>query len=213
MYVIDDLIQIREANTINPSGQYKGWADAWEVDRINGDTEKCPLCRRHTSGFKWLYPRKIRLTNTRYPDRLSSWISNELTVSERFVEAYNSTDLVGITKFNPIEIVSVASRRTVKRPPPKYFCADVIESKVRIDDDKSIIKGQKYDWSCEYCNPKGQTTDSIKLLVLDTANWGGEDIFRVFMSSLFFATQKFVDFCTNNNFTNFVFTPVDKYKI
>jgi len=214
LYVIDDLIESREAAKLDPDSQYVGkWADAWEIDRVNGDTEKCPKCGRHVSGFEWLYPRKIKLTSMKYPDRLSAWINEYFVVSERFVEAYNAANLNGIEKFSPIEVVSVADKKIVNPMPPQYFCADVIRNNVRIDYKKSKIKGQKYDWKCELCNPKGKTMDSLDLLILDAANWRGEDIFKIYEIGCFFVTQRFVDFCNSNQYTNFMFTPTDKYKI
>ena len=46
------------------------WSTAQEVARINGDSEKCPICGRHVSMLSWLPPRKMRLIGKRYPDRL-----------------------------------------------------------------------------------------------------------------------------------------------
>jgi hypothetical protein len=211
LYVIDDLIETHEAAKLDPDAQYVGkWADAEEVDRVNGDTEKCPKCGGHISGFEWLYPRKIKFSNKRYPDRISWWLQQYFIVSERFVEAYNKTDLLGIEKFNSIEVVL---KKSTNFKAPEYFCADIIRSDVRVDYKKSKIYGQKYDWKCELCNPRGRTLDSLKLLVMDSTRWAGEDIFRTYGMGEFFATQKFVDFCCKNHFTNFIFTPVNKYKI
>jgi len=84
-YRFDDLSHIKDLCKNDSGKQYVSeWCDAWPVDRVDGDAEKCPLCGRYTSMREWLEPRKMRLTNTRYPDRLWAYLLEPLVVSKRF---------------------------------------------------------------------------------------------------------------------------------
>lgn len=190
----------------------KKWCDAWEVDRKNGDSDKCPLCGRNVSMLKWLEPRMVRLIGTNYPDRLASWLTEPLVVSERFVNAYIKDSLIGISEFIPIEIVkSQKSKESVKQP-PKYYCAEIgFDKSVYIDIDQSIIIGQKYDWSCPLCNPFGTTIDKIVKVVLNTKNWSGKDVFKVYSLGTI-VSQKFYDFVSKYEFTNISLTPIEEYQ-
>jgi rubrerythrin len=210
-YVSDDLKDDLEQYKKDPNAQYVWkWCDAWEVDRVNGDSEKCPVCGRHVSMLRWLEPRKLRLTSTKYPDRLTAWLS-DMVVSERFKNAYEQEGLTGIREFTPVEVVKVARMKVNSPNPPKYFCAEVDYTRnVRVDVKKSKIKGQKTDWKCPLCNPWGSTRDKILKLVLNTSDWQGEDIFKVY-SFRVVVSQRFYDVIQRYDFTNFNMVPVEEY--
>lgn len=215
-YIMDDLKEIRDLQAQpgwNSNARYTGnWCDAWEVDRKNGDYTRCPLCGRPVSMCKWEEPRKMRLSNTRYPDRLSSWLTEPLVISERFMNGYIQAGLSGILSFSKIDVVKVARRKAASTAPPDYYLAELCYSKtVRVDPQKTIIHGQKYGWSCAVCNPFGTTCDSLEHLVLHTADWDGTDIFRVYAVGTV-CSQKFHDFINANQFTNFNLVPVSEYK-
>lgn len=199
---------------IQPSNkQYKGkWCDAWAVDDEYGAFEKCPSCGRAVSMKKWEEPRKVRLTSTKYPDRLQDWLSDSFVVSERFMRAYSDSDLIGIRSFSKIEVVKVAHKSVGNIQLPIYFYASIGFSKtVRIDTNKTIYRGQKTDWICPMCNPFGSTKDSIERLALDASKWDGTDIFRIYGSGSYFCSEKFYEFIKFNGFTNFFPVPVDEY--
>lgn len=215
-YIIDDSKEVKKQQARpdrNSSAQYQGkWCDAWAVDRKNGDYMRCPLCGRPVSMRKWEKPRKMRLSNTRYPDRLSSWLMEPLVVSEQFMNAYQQESLSGILSFSKIDVVKAAHRKAASVAPPDYYLADLCYSRtVRIDLERTIVHGQKYDWSCELCNPFGSTCDRLDRLDLNTEQWDGTDIFLVYAVGTV-CSQKFYDFINTNQFTNFNFVPVSEYK-
>ena len=205
---------ILASEQIQPSNkQYRGkWCDAWAVDGKYGSFEKCPLCGKAVSMKKWEEPRKVRLTSTKYPDRLQAWLSDSFVVSERFMRAYSDSDLIGISSFSGIEVVKVAHKKAGNVLLPNYFYASIGFSKtVRIDTNKTIYHGQKTDWICPVCNPFGSTKDSIERLALDASQWDGTDIFRIYDSGSYFCSEKFYEFIKFNGFTNFFPVPVDEY--
>lgn len=211
-YVFDDFKKDSFQAKENPNAQYiSSWCDAFELNRLNGDGEKCPVCGRPVSMLKWLEPRIIRLTNTKYPDRLTSWLSDPMVISEEVKLAYTQEGLIGINAFIPVEIAKVAHKKENSLLPPKYYCADINYTlNVRIDVEKSEIIGQKYDWSCELCNPWGTTIDRIIKISLDTSSWKGEDVFKVYSVGVV-VSQKFYNFVQKHGFTNFNLVPITEY--
>lgn len=208
-YIADDLKQDLEQAKKYPNAQYIGeWCDAIPVDEVNGDYERCPLCNRPISMMKWLEPRKMRLTNSKFPDRLTTWLPEPMVISEKFKTAYEQEGLKGIKNFIPIEIVKISRMTENCAKIPKYFSAEIdYTTNIRIDVAKSEIIGQKYDWSCELCNPFGTTYDKIIKLSLNKSKWKGEDVFKVFSLGVV-VSQNFFDFVKNHNFTNFNLVPI-----
>ena len=210
-YIADDLKDDLEQAKKAPDSQYVWrWCDAIPVDRVNGDCEKCPVCNQPISMLKWLEPRKMRLTNSKYPDRLTAWLPEPMVISEKFKEVYEQEGLTGIRKYIPIEVVKIS--RITKNSPvaPKYFSAEIdYTTNIRLDVAKSVIIGQKGDWSCELCNPYGTTCDKIMKLSLNVSEWKGEDIFKVYsLPGRVFVSERFYDFVKKHNFTNFNLVPI-----
>lgn len=213
-YIIDDNQEIcGPLARQNPNAQYHGkWCEAWAVDRINGDAIKCPLCGRPVSMRRWEAPRKMRLTNTHYPDRLTDWLMEPLVVSERFMKAFQEARLTGILSFSEIEVVNSTSQNRKQKPAPRYFWTEICYSEsVRVDAQKTVLYGQKYDWSCTLCNPFGSTCDRIERLVLDTGRWDGTDVFRVYSVGTV-CSQRFFNLVADGCFTNFNLVPISEYR-
>ena len=212
-YVFGDLRGEMLQAEKNKNTQHAGkWCDALAVDELIGDCEKCPACNRPVSMLKWLEPRKIRLTNTNYPDRLTSWLPESIVVSEKVKEICEQESLIGIKSFTPVDVVGVLHMRKSSPTPLKYFSAEVdYILNVRVDVKNTVVFGQKYDWSCELCNPWGTTRDKTVKLALDTSNWKGEDVFKVFSLGVV-VSQKFYNLAQKHNFTNFNLVSVDKYQ-
>jgi len=211
-YIFDDLKDDLNKSKKDPNAQYVGkWCDAYTVDEKLGDYERCPLCTRAVSTLKWLEPRRIRLTNSKFPDRLTTWLPQSLVLSERFVQAYTKAGLQGIKTFVPLDVVKVSRRSNSGSPTPQYFSAEVDYTlNVRVDELNTIIFGSKYDWSCELCNPWGTSCSQLLKLSLNTENWQGDDIFRVYAVGVIMS-QRFCDIVEEHGFTNFNLVPVDQF--
>lgn len=193
----------------SPNSQARSrWSAAWVVDRINGDSEKCPVCGRHASILAWVEPRKMRLVGKRYPDRLVDNLLQPLVVSQRFVEMYRKEGLTGVTEFAPIQVVNPTANT------PNYFLGHIsFDRSIQVDLSHTAIEGHSYDWSCPLCNPWGSTRDKIHKLALHTENWSGHDIMRLYApSGHTIVSQRFYDCVRQYGLTNFVMTPVEKYQ-
>ena len=198
-------------NRIGSVQNYEQWAESNDVDRENGKYVCCPICSAPVSMKCWLPPRRIKLTNTLYPDYISRWAGDGMMVSEHFKEKYEQSGLSGIATFNPVEVVSVCGE---KHPDtlPIYFDAIPVISAAVIDHRRSKITGYKHEHRCTLCDPKGQTKSKIHGIMLDDSKWNGEDIFRIYeLGGIYFSTQRFVEFCQENKFSNFNFVRSEEY--
>ena len=206
-YISDDFSADRRAN---PRSR---WCDAERVEPIaRGDASRCPQCGRYITLLKWLEPRRIRLTNSRYPDRLHYYlhVDQEIIVSERFMNAYKSSGLQGITAFRPIETVKVA-RNHDPSTFPKYYSAEVeVTTDIKLDPDQTIIHGSPRDWKCSLCNPFGSSKSCVEKYVLDVKSTD-LDIAWVYALGIVMS-QCFYDFVQEHNFTNFNLVDISEYQ-
>lgn len=213
-YIIDDMQEIKRLQARSdwdPNAQFRGeWCDAEEVAPKFEGYDKCPLCGHPISMLKWQEPRKMRLSNTRYPDRLAQMPS--LVTSGRFVSAYRQEGLSGILSFSEIEVVKVAHKKPSSPEPPRYYLSDICYSEsVRMDPEKTIQHGRKCGWSCKLCNPCGIVRYSLERLVLDTTHWDGTDIFQVYAVGTV-CSQRFYDLIVSHVFTNFNLISIEEYR-
>lgn len=187
------------------------WSDAYSVEMRLGDCEYCPVCGAPASHLEWLPPLKMRLTNTRYPNRLIHWLSQPMVISQEVKDAYEAEGLTGITEFEPIEITSVANRKTVSKIPPKYYRAKIGRTQiVRVDSVTTIIDGRPHDHFCQLCDPLGRTIDCIRQVGLIIPKQMDTDIFRIYgWGMAVIVSQRFYDMVQRNHFTNFYFTPIE----
>ena len=109
-----------------------------------------------------------------------------VAVSERFVEAFRNSGLSGLEFSDlPIDLIDCDL---------KYHVANVESTRIVIDE----VVG------CDVC--RVMSLRRIERIAIDKNTWSGQDVFQ--MGSVFgviIATQRFVDFVTNNGFTNFQF--------
>ena len=187
------------------------WSDAYSVEMRLGDCEYCPVCGAPATLLEWLPPLKMRLTNMRYPNRLIHWLSEPMVISQEVKDAYEAEGLTGITEFEPIEITSVANRKTVSKMPPKYYRAEIGRTQiVRVDSVTTIIDGRPHDHFCQLCDPLGRTIDCIRQVGLIIPKQIDADIFRIYgWGMAVIVSQRFYDMVQRNHFTNFYFTPIE----
>jgi len=171
---------------------------------------RCPECGSPIGSLFWQEPRKIILSKPRYGDFICG---NDFLVSENFKDAYEKSNLKGIKRFIPVTISKVRYMGKKSPSPPLYYTIELIYSFARVNLIKSVIKGQRDDRYCKLCSPFLCTKDKINGIFIDDRNWGGDDIFHLHeMGSSMYASQKFVDFCLKNKFTNFMYENTHDYK-
>ena len=175
------------------------------------DCPLCPNCGAFIGSLFWSEPRKVVLSRPKYGDFVGG---NKYLVSERVKEAYEKSGLNGIKQFIPVEVSRVQHLRKNPPKPPKYYSLELVYSFARVDLEKSIITGQRNDRYCSLCNPLSSTNDKIDGLYIDDSGWAGEDLFHLHeLGSSVYASQRFVDFCLEHQFTNFNCIDTREYKV
>jgi hypothetical protein len=174
-----------------------------------GSCPCCPLCGEPIGPLLWLEPRQVILSKPKYGDFV---MGNKFLVSEGFKTAYESSDLVGIMQFRPVEVVKVRYKLVTSPAPPQYYAVDLSYSYARVDLKKSVIMGNPMQHHCVLCNPFSVTKDRIKGIYIDDAKWGGEDVFHLYeMGGSVYVSQKFIDFCLEHRFTNLKYINTKDY--
>lgn len=180
-------------------------------DAKYSSSPKCPKCGNSIGLMYWIEPRKVILSKPLYGDFVCG---NKFLVSDKFKNSYEKSDLVGITRFIPVEVVKIRHMRADSPNPPQYYSIDLEYSFARVDLKKSIVKGQRFskEMYCPLCEPFGTTKDEIHGIHIDDTNWGGEDIFHLHeMGSSIYTSQKFIDFCLEKVFTNLWYINTKNY--
>lgn len=196
--------------TVSLSDEKFAYCEPSDDSRYIPECPRCPKCGARIGLDYWAEPRKAILSRPKYGDFVSG---NEFLVSEQFKEAYKKSGLKGVERFVPVEIIKVRHIRNNPPVPPKYFSLELGYSFARIDINKSVILGQYDERYCDLCNPFSCTKDKIDGIYIDDTNWEGEDIFHLHeMGVSVFVTQRFVDFCIDHEFTNFMYVSTQDYK-
>ena len=171
----------------------------------------CPECRAAIGSRQWLEPRRVILSKPKYGDFVSGL---RFLVSERVKAAYKQSVLKGIKAFVPVEVAKVRYLRKTSPLPPQYYALDLTYSFARIDNEKSLVKWYEPEPEkiCPLCNPCGAIKKEVNGIYIDDTNWEGEDIFHLHETgSIVYASQKFVDFCLECEFTNFRYINTKDY--
>lgn len=182
----------------------------YDYDRF----DVCPQCGRRVSGAYWKKPREVVLTKHKVPDFLYAYCDNvPFLVSDNFLAKYFAAGLKGIQCAEEIE--SVRYQRTSKNDSavPRYFHIELLRSQITVDHQKSIITYGKADGDlfCPLCNQVPGTYDFIRSLSFKGA-FEGYDIFQTYkLGNTVLLSQRFVDFCNENKFTNLHFAPAEKH--
>ncbi len=171
-------------------------------DSKRGDAPRCPRCGGPIGMRPELPPVHVELETwgRRFGD-LAFGVSNDVLVSERFRDAFQSSGLTGFSAFMPAQVVKVIARRgPVPKPMPSYFLAVPGRSRAVIDDRASGIDyGRR--WSCEEC--RGGYMKRLRTVVLEPDTWSGEDVFIPRgLPGTIVTSERFKAFCDRHAFTN-----------
>lgn len=182
-----------------------------------GPAPHCPHCGGCIGLLTWLPPYRVELEtkgNT-YGDVVFG-TGHELLVSLRFRDLYEASGLVGVTKFEPVEVVKVKRRRkSLKGCPPPYFKADVVRSEAALDDKASGSEWEGVPDLCPVCRrPRNKVTFlRRKGTMIEAGTWSGEDIFIPRASADFLVTPRFKEFCEQHDVKNAVFIPAEQHGV
>ena len=178
-------------------------------------TDRCPQCGAYVSGAYWMQPREVVLTRHKAPDFLYAYCDNvPFVVSERVLDAIQSTGLTGLLRAEEIETVRFQRRPKHEKYLPKYYHIEVARSRMTIDHSNSMIKygNRKAGPGCPLCRQIPATYDFIRFLSFRMEEYEGFDIFQTYeMNNTLFVSQRFLDMAGKWGLTNLYCTPAEQH--
>lgn len=177
--------------------------------------EKCPECGRPVSGGYWKRPHIIDINKRKLPDFMYiAGGTGTFLVTERVLNAFRQNQLTGILSAEEIDVIQYRGQPLNSQSNPRYYSLKLARSFASIDHERSeILYGDYYEEKrCSLCNPKGATKDFFRRLEMNMDRYEGYDIFTIYeLGEATFVSQRFVDFCEHNGFSNLRATPIENY--
>lgn len=175
----------------------------------SGEAKRCTECGKYLTMLQWLPPYQVELETwgQEYGDVVNCIGADDFLVSERFRTLYEESGLVGLSGFQPVEVVSERRRGPiVKASRPAYFRAVVCRSVTTIDQAASGIEWAEAP-TCQTCLI-GEVMKRWKRVVVDQTTWSEEDIFfpRGKPGEIV-ASSRFAKWCSHHQFRNVVLIP------
>jgi hypothetical protein len=135
--------------------------------------------------------------------------ATDLLVSSRFKQLWDRHGLVGLSEFEPVEVVRIRHHQILRGDPPPYLKAAVALSRAVVDN---VASGMELDEppTCRVCQ-LGSGIKRWKAIIIKAETWGGEDIFRPRWAGGFYVTNRFKQFCEANDIKNAVFIAAEEY--
>lgn len=184
-------------------------------DTRRAEAPRCPACGKGIGMLQWLPPYRVELETwgREFGDFAFLGGGDDLLVSERFREIYQSSGLTGLSGFEPVTIVKVIRHRKLRGNPPQYLKARVARSQAAIDYAAS---GYEFEGElpprCPVCNEfQGVIVLRWHRTILQPGTWSGEDIFIAGGEPNFMTTERFKVVCETNNAQNAHFIPAETY--
>ncbi len=185
--------------------------DARPADKTRfGDAPRCEACGKYIGMRPWLPPYRVELDTwgREYGD-LAFPTASDILVSLRFKQLWERQRLIGLSGFEPVEVVKVKRHRKLSGDPPPYFKGAVVLSRAVVDNVASGVELEQPP-TCPVCQ-LGIGIKRWKAIIIKPETWSGEDIFRPRWAGGLFVTNRFKEFCEANDVKNAVFVPAEEY--
>ena len=174
-----------------------------------GEAARCEACGKYIGLLQWLPPYRVELeTWGREFGDLAFDGGDDILVSERFKMLWDQEDLVGLSGFEPVEVVKIRRYRKVLGDPPRYFKATLARSRAAIDNEASGVECE-VPATCPECR-LGHIVKRWKAVILEPGTWSGEDIFLARGAGDFLVTPRFKSFCEAKAIKNAFFVPAEQ---
>ena len=185
--------------------------DACQIDGTKyGDAPRCEVCKRYIGMRAWLPPYRVELETWGYEFADIVVIGTNLLISQRFKQAWEQSQLVGLSGFENVEVINVKRHRKKIGEPPTYFRAVVVRGQTAIN-----LVASEFEWKNESACPVCRLAGVIKRwkrIIIDQSTWTGEDIFIARgLPGEICVSERFKDFCEINNMKNTLFVAAETY--
>lgn len=188
--------------------------DAVESDNsVIGEPPLCEACGRFVGMRAWLPPLRVDFYVCRdgycdlvYPP------GNDVLISSRFKQIYESEGLTGFSGFDPVEIVKIRPKRRASEPRPAYYRVHVAWSQAVVDPEGSGWDPPEDKPLCPVCRIPSKGRDRWKGIVITPGTWSGEDVFFPRGSTGdIIVSERFKQVCEAHGVRNACFVPAEEY--
>lgn len=180
-------------------------------DFVTGPFPRCPKCGNSTRFRKWLPPFKAELETwgTEFGEIIIR--SSDMLIAERFRRIYESARLVGLSGFEPVEIVRIRKHRKLTENCPRYLRVNATNSVAAVDTAASECEWtDRGKAACRWC--RSGSIKRWKRIIIETGTWSGEDIFHARgLRSVVLVSARFKEVCQANSVKNAMFVPAEEY--
>jgi hypothetical protein len=175
------------------------------------DAERCPKCGAFIGMLEPVPPYVVRLETwgTGFGD-VAFWMDDFL-VTRRFVDAYKSSGLCGLSDFEQVTVRSCRKHRKIAEPIPDYWRTMPTRGAARIDPVASRIDwGEPHGPRCDVCLSGPGVLKRWKGVVVDESSWNGDDIFYAYgIPGALIVSSRFAEWVNTHEFKNFIFEPAE----
>ena len=178
---------------------------------ITGEAPLCATCGGYVGMLPLLPPIRVELKTlgTEYGDFVFG-VGDEILISARAEKILRKSDILGLNRIGPAEIIKVKSRRKLIESMPKYICYGVCRSRAAVDYNKSGLQHDQ-SWYCEDCRLGGNLIQ-IDRIVIESGSWSGEDVFFARgLPGVILTSNRFVSICKQNILVSSHFVPADEF--
>jgi hypothetical protein len=174
-----------------------------------GQAPRCATCGRTIGMLSRVPPFRVILEarGVGFGDFAFYDVGDSMLISARFRQIYEREGLIGLSGFEPVEVLRIKRRKKNLADPPRYLRVAICRSRTAID-----LAASEFDWesppTCLDCL-RGSAR-SWKHTIIDQSTWEGEDIFIARGLADFIVTQRFKDVCEAHRVTNAIFVPAEE---
>ena len=192
----------------------KAFTRCVEADPFNvGSAPRCPVCDGFVGMLEWLPPWRVDLlTEGRVYGDIVGMDPPNLLVSERFRRLWDVSGMTGVEVASDKEVEVVSVRHyggPVLGDRPMYYRAAVARSRAAVDHEASAFEWVDGPPTCRWCLLAA--SKRWKRIVVDTTDWGGEDLFLPRGGGEIMATERFAHWCMENRIHNAVIVPAAQF--
>jgi hypothetical protein len=181
-----------------------------EVDPVLGEAPKCPSCGTFVGMKPWLAPYRARIAaHGGAIGDIAIGVGGDLLVSEAFRRGWAERQLLGVEKFDPVDIVGVRPRRLASTT-PTFHHLWVHRDRTSIDLRRSMLDLRR-EPTCSQCLGGGLIY-GMHGFAIDEATWTGDDMFRPNgLADQIVVTERVRELADSLTLRNFNFTRVEDF--
>lgn len=176
-----------------------------------GDAPPCEVCGRFFRLMPLVPPVRVELKawGTTWGD-IAFGPGDQLLVSDSFKSPFVAAGLVGISSFDPVEVVRAMPRRVAQRKMPSYWLASIVRGRAAIDDLASGLVRDGLS-ACRECRLGGVIKRTARI-VLEADTWSGEDVFFARgLPGTVLVSERFGLLCEANGLTNCSLVSLERF--